>query len=359
MSKVKTPQSTSGPEIPKALPSIFNRYGETLGLELRTALRIKDYLIQQPLKYHLGWSNESGQHLAIPEGQGKSLRPTLCLFACEALGGEWQSALPVAAALELIHNFSLVHDDIQDGDTERRHRRTMWVIWGQHKAIIAGAGMHCLAYLTAQSPTNNLQPETKIMNASRLLVESSLAMIEGQCRDLYFEEKLDIGLDEYLDMVRLKTGALIRCSLEVGALMATDKPSDIAAFSRYGSHLGRLFQIRDDILGIWGVQKETGKSSGNDIRRRKKSFPIVFALERSSLANRNRLMDLYGKESLIEADVEEVLDLLEKSGARKQAHRIISQEARLALEQLDDIPLSTAIRRDAEELLDFLVIRNF
>ena len=359
MPKVKTPQFSSGPEISKALPSIFDRYGETLSLELRSALHNKDNQVEEPLRYHMGWSGESGEQLTTPEGQGKVLRPTLCLFACEALGGEWRSALPVAVALELIHNFSLVHDDIQDGDTERRHRRTVWVVWGQPKAIIAGVGMHCLAYLTARSLAHDFPSETKVIRASRLLVESSLAMIEGQCRDLHFEQKLDIGLNEYLDMVRLKTGALIQCSLEAGALMATDKSSYIAAFSLYGSHLGRLFQIRDDILGIWGIQKETGKPSGNDIHRRKKSFPIVFALERSSLAHRDRLMHLYKKESFIDSDIEEVLDILDKSGARKHAHKIITQEARLALGQLDGVPLSATIRRDAQELLDFLIVRNF
>jgi len=356
MPKVQTPNVPPALDTSRALPSIFTRYGEALQFELRAALADRDGEVPPPLRYHMGWTSESGRPLADPEGQGKALRPTLCLFACEALGGDWRSALPAAAALEFIHNFSLVHDDIQDGDTERRHRRTLWVIWGQSKAVVAGVGMHCLAALALSRRRHS---HTKALQASRLLVESSLAMIEGQCRDLSFEQRLDIGLDEYLEMVRLKTGALIRCSVETGALLASDNPAHVSAFAGYGAHLGRLFQIRDDVLGIWGVQQETGKPSGNDIRRRKKSFPIVFALERGSPAGKRRLAHIYKKETLQEPDVDEVLEILEDSGAPERAHQIISQEAELALDQLQEAPLTQSARGEAQELLDFLVARNF
>jgi len=314
--------------------------------------------IHGDLLYHMGWATESGKPLEAPQGQGKALRPTLCLFVCDALGGDWAQALPAAAALELIHNFSLIHDDIQDQDRKRRHRPTLWSLRGQPRALVSGDAMHGLAYRVALDLAQRGVSHEKSLAASRLLVESSLSMIKGQCLDLSFEGTLDVSLDEYLGMIRLKTGALITCSLEIGALLATDDEDHVRAFARYGDHLGRVFQVRDDVLGIWGKAEETGKASGNDIRRRKKSFPIVYALAKSSGSARQNLTNIYEKEALDGRDVDSVLGILEDVGAQTHAQALIEEEASRALGELEGIPLSPWARSETQSLVDFLVHRD-
>jgi geranylgeranyl diphosphate synthase type I len=311
------------------------------------------------LQYHLGWRNEQGEWLDNPQGQGKALRPALCLFACHALGGDWNKALPAAVTLELIHNFSLIHDDIQDGDIERRHRSTVWYLWGPGKALVSGNAMHCLAYQTAMELTGRGIPEDAALRVSQSLVESSLAMIEGQCMDLDFENSLSISQSQYLEMIRLKTGALISCSVQAGALLGSHDPSQEAAFVEYGAHLGRIFQIKDDLLGIWGDESQTGKSAGNDIRRRKKSYPIVYALEKARPADRKEMVAIYEKKSLSQGDVERVLAILEESGAQRHSQSLVESEASLGIQSLEGLPLQDWAKREAQELIDFLVNREY
>ena len=203
--------------------------------------------------------------------QGKALRPTLCLFACEALASEYSRALPAAAALELIHNFSLIHDDIQDQDMERRHQPTVWHLWGIPKAIWSGNAMQCTGDLSLLDVARANVPDVTAIRVFDILTESYLEMIQGQCMDLDFESRTDIKSEEYLYMIACKTGALIRSALQIGALLATEDPATVKAFAEFGNHLGQAFQVRDDYLGICGDQATFGKATGNDIRRRKKA----------------------------------------------------------------------------------------
>ena len=310
------------------------------------------------LRYHMGWVDERGQLPPAPVSQGKALRPTLCLFACEALSGDWVPGLPAAAALELVHNFSLIHDDIQDGDLERRHRPTVWALWGQAQALVAGNAMRSLADRTALEMTRSGVKPQRAFRVSCLLTRSYLDMIRGQCMDLAFEGRLDIKLDDYLDMISRKTGALIRCAMEMGALVACDDDGTVDALAQCGSTLGRAFQITDDVLGIWGDEGATGKPVGNDIRRKKKSFPVVYALETANGAARQLLVDVYNKVNLDDRDVEEVLGVLEELDVAGYAGRVIQQQAELALEQARRIPLPSWALVETEGLVQFLVQRE-
>ena len=264
------------------LPAMFARYKGGLEAELRAALALPQQTsgqgdqrvsLYRMLQYHMGWADEEGEVLEVPISQGKALRPTLCSFACEALSDNWTAALPATAALEFIHNFSLIHDDIQDGDLERRHRPTVWAIWGQPQALVAGNAMRSIANITALRLTERGVPEDKALRTSFLLTEGYRDMTEGQCLDLAFEDSLNIGLKDYLTMISSKTGALIRCGMEMGALIGSDDEGSIQGFARCGGFLGLTFQIRDDVLGIWGEEASIGKAVGNDIRRKKKIFP--------------------------------------------------------------------------------------
>ena len=351
-----------------ALPPMFGRYKNDMERELRTTVTIaqedlEDRCASVPisgmLQYHMGWVNAEGESSLSPSSQGKALRPTLCLFVCEALSGEWSHALPAAAALELIHNFSLIHDDIQDGDVERRHRPTVWALWGQPQALIAGNAMRCLADYAALEITQREVSQDKALRASWLLTQGYLDMTKGQCLDLAFENSMDIGISDYLTMISCKTGALIRCGMEMGALVGSEDEQAIRAFAGCGSLLGLAFQIKDDALGIWGDEAATGKAVGNDIRRKKKSFPIVYALESAGKAARQRLTEVYSKSSLEDGDVDDVLTVLEEINAAAYAQNAMNSKADLALQKVSQVPMEPWARAELEELIEFLAARRY
>lgn len=354
---------------------MFDRYRDGLTDELQAAIpclslsdlgrgdtRAVGYPVMplyRMLQYHMGWASEDGELLSVPISQGKALRPTLCLFACEALDQDWTTALPAAAALELIHNFSLIHDDIQDGDLERRHRPTAWSLWGQPQALVAGNAMRTLADITALRLVERGVTEEKALRTSFVLTRGYLHMTKGQCLDLSFEDSLDIKLEEYLTMISFKTGALIRCGLEMGALIASSDENVVAAFARCGSSLGRAFQIRDDVLGIWGDEAATGKAVGNDIRRKKKSFPIVYALETAGDTARRKLVEVYSKDELDERDVENVLTVLDELGVAEYAQEMTREKADLALQEVSRVAMPSWARREIEEMVEFLAARQY
>jgi geranylgeranyl diphosphate synthase type I len=343
-----------------SLPAMFSRYKDMVEQELFQAVPpTGDDHLPTLLRYHLGWVDQHGESVAAPTSQGKALRPTLCMFACESLSSDPMRAVPAAAALELIHNFSLVHDDIQDQDLERRHQPTVWSIWGQPKALVAGDAMQSLGDLAMiRSSQLNVAPEVAL-KVSNILTESYLEMIEGQCLDLGFESRTNIAADEYLYMIAHKTGALIRCSLEIGAMLASDDAEITKAFASFGNYLGRAFQIRDDYLGIWGDEAATGKSNDNDIRRRKKSFPVVVGLERASGAAREDLLHIYSQDNLDDSDVQRVMAILEEVGAPEYSEQLTQESAERAVTALENVKLPSWAQAEVEELVDFLARRQF
>lgn len=351
-----TGQTPPGPP----LPDMFARYQGPVAEGLAAVVPYPGLAdLNVPLQYHLGWTDRNGNPAGTPASQGKALRPTLCLFACEALGGDLGQAVSAAAAIEMIHNFSLIHDDIQDQDVERRHQPTVWSIWGQPKALVAGDSMQCLGDLSMlRGAQRGVSPETNL-RVSRILTEGCLEMIEGQCLDLGFEARTDITTGEYLHMIACKTGALIRSALEIGAVLASDDAGVTAAFASFGNYLGRAFQIRDDYLGVWGDEVATGKSTDSDIRRRKKSFPAVFALDRASGAARQDLHRIYAQEELDDADVERVMAIMDELGAPQYANRLTAESAEQATEALANIDLPPWVRDEVGQLVDFLARREF
>ncbi len=351
-----------------ALPDMFGRYKGGLDDKLRVAMpnssEGRDQVdstgpLYRMLQYHMGWADQQGNLLEAPVSRGKALRPTLCLFACEATIGDWTPALPAAAALEYIHNFSLIHDDIQDGDLERRHRPTVWALWGQPQALVAGNAMRSLADITTLGLTQGGVTWEKALKTSFLLTQGYLDMTRGQCMDLAFETSRDIRLEDYLTMISCKTGALIRCGTEMGALIGSDDGESVKAFAACGAFLGLAFQIRDDVLGIWGDEAAIGKAVGNDIRRKKKSFPIVYALEAAGQAARQKLIDTYDKPSLDEEDVADVLDVLDELDVAAKAQEITCEQADLAVKQARKVSLPGWARQELEGLIDFLATRQY
>jgi geranylgeranyl diphosphate synthase type I len=226
------------------------------------------------LAYHMGWTD--GQ------ASGKRIRPLLCLLACAAAGAEWERALPMAAAVELLHNFSLIHDDIQDNSPLRRGRETVWTKWGQPQAINAGDAMFTVAHLAPQALPARGVPASLALQVLRHFDETCLILTQGQFLDMSFEQRERVAVSEYLTMIEAKTGALIAAAAWLGALLGGADEARAGHFRQYGRSLGLAFQVQDDLLGIWGDPAVTGKSAASDLEKRKKSLPVVYGLEHSA-----------------------------------------------------------------------------
>ncbi|MBI2831357.1 MAG: polyprenyl synthetase family protein [Chloroflexi bacterium] len=338
-------------------PEVFGKYRPAIDRELAEVLAERELPLYDMLRYHLGWVDREGNARASPSG--KALRPTLCLLACEAVSGEFEMALPAAAAVELVHNYSLIHDDIQDDDRERRHAPTVWSLWGKPQAINAGTAMRMLASLALLRLNEHSVPLQKQLRGQQLIDESTLKLIEGQYLDIDFENRFDITVDNYLDMIFRKTGALIACSLEIGALVGTKDERTIAGFREIGRNLGLAFQIKDDILGIWGDEKKTGKPLAGDIRRKKKTLPIVYGLQDSHNEARQSLIKVYRNGMVEEDGIRTVLGILESLNVQARSRKLAETYRDRALKTLDELELSPQAKRDLEEVSRFLVERSF
>jgi geranylgeranyl diphosphate synthase type I len=307
------------------------------------------------MRYHLGWQDAKGGW-ADNRG-GKLLRPALLLLCCEAAGGDVAKALPAAAAVELLHNFTLLHDDVEDVSEQRHGRDTTWRVWSTAEAINAGDGMFGLAHLTLLKLSEHGAPPERILAAARLLDEATLLLCEGQHRDLRYETQADVSIDEYLAMIEGKTAALLGASCAIGALLGGADDAGVRSFYEYGRRLGLAFQIRDDILGCWGEVAETGKSSGDDIRAGKRSYPIVVGLEFASEEEREQLRGVLGRADASDDDVQMARTLLAGLDARENGERAAREHAEAAVEALRGLSLGDH-RSELEALARFAAERR-
>lgn len=294
------------------------------------------------MRYHLGWTDGSGG--------GKRIRPLLALLSCTAAGGAWPSALPLAAALELLHNFSLIHDDIQDNSPTRRGRPTVWARWGQAQAINAGDAMFTLTHLAPQRLVACGHSAAAALAVLEELDRTSLALTQGQYLDMAFEQRPQVTVAEYLTMIEGKTGALIAAAAHLGARLGGAEGERLAHFRSYGLNLGLAFQFQDDWLGIWGNEAVTGKSTASDLATRKKTLPVVYGLEHSEVFAR-----AYAVPYQPGASLEDLAVALEQLGAKayveQQAHDM-TQAALLHLaEARPGEPAGAALRELTDQLL--------
>ena len=306
------------------------------------------------MKYHLGWLDNGFNDCRAP--RGKSLRSTMCLLACEAITGDRHKALPAAAAVELLHNFSLIHDDIEDGDEKRRHRDTLWKLWGIPQAINTGDAMDIVANLSLLELDGKIQPEMMV-EIMRLFNETVIELCEGQYLDMDFQNRTHVSVDEYITMVSGKTAALIEASAAIGAMVATEDRELINRFKVFGRKIGVGFQIRDDILGIWGNPESTGKSAKNDIRNKKKSMPVLYAMEKSK--HREELKGIYAKEKLSDADIARVFDILTDAGALEYTQGEAQRYKDEAMAQFEGLRLHKEPMAKLSAIGRFLVERDY
>ncbi|MGI8827036.1 MAG: polyprenyl synthetase family protein [Chloroflexota bacterium] len=312
-----------------SLRELQSRYGPTIDAELRRSLgRDSDLtFFRGMMGYQLGYLDQRLNPVTAPSG--KRFRSSLCLLACEGAGGDTRDALHAAVAIELLHNFSLIHDDIEDGDVVRRHRPTVWRVWGEPHAINVGDGMFALAHRTILRATG---PGDTAREVSTAFMDMALALTEGQYMDMSFETRSNVSSAEYLEMISRKTAALIRFSAWAGASLGGASSTARDGFSEYGVHLGTAFQIHDDVMGVWGVEAVTGKQAAQDLHKRKKTLPLLIAIERGS-ASQRRDLDAFLSRSV--DDIRPVLDILSSTGAEKIARETISDHVARALHALD------------------------
>jgi len=343
-----------------SLQSAFERYLPLIEAELREVLTSPQPQLASfygMMQYHLGWVDEG--FVPARDGGGKRLRPILCLLTCQANGGDPDQALPAAAAIELVHNFSLVHDDIEDRSPLRRGRPTVWKIWGVPQAINVGDGIFALAHLAMQRLAKRGVPPRRVLAALEILDQACLALTEGQYLDLSFETRLDVDVEQYLAMIRGKTAALFSAAAQLGALVAGSNVESIARYRRFGENLGLAFQITDDILGIWGNPQLTGKPAADDIRQRKKTLPIVRALEEEQRTGGQGLREIYQQETIDERAMEVALNVLENLGARRYAEAMANDHYQQALTELNATGMENEAQEDLRELAAFLVERTY
>jgi geranylgeranyl diphosphate synthase type I len=288
-------------------------------------------------RYHLGWRDEQLRPMTEAERRkhgGKRLRGVLTVLACEAAGGAGHDAAAGGAAIEFIHNFSLVHDDVEDKDEERRHRPTVWKLWGIPHAINVGSNMQAMVDVSILRLGAHY-PAEKVVQAFQVITRAILLMTEGQYLDIAAEDAAEMSLAGYFRMIGGKTAALIEAALRLGALLGTadpDRQEKVDALARFGREFGLAFQCRDDYLGIWGNPGSTGKPVGSDLIQGKRSLPVVEALAAApaGMDPGRRL-----RESLAARDVRAVLELMETLGTAERVKAHVERHIGQALAALE------------------------
>jgi geranylgeranyl diphosphate synthase, type I len=307
--------------------------------------------------YHFGWIDAEGNP---SDGDGgKAVRPALALLSAQAAGAAPEAGIPGAVAVELVHNFSLLHDDLMDGDEQRRHRDTVWKVHGPAQAILVGDALFALA--------NEVLLELGTVEAGRAtrrLTAATRALIDGQAQDISYEHRERVTVDECLEMEGNKTGALLACACSIGAVLggADDRTAD--TLEKYGYHLGLAFQAVDDLLGIWGDPEATGKQTWSDLRQRKKSLPVVAALAAGGPAS-ERLGELLAADaksadfdSFSEEEFATRAALIEEAGGRQWTTEEARRQHAIAGEALAAVDMPEQVRAGLVSLADFVVVRK-
>ncbi|NMB53649.1 MAG: polyprenyl synthetase family protein [Leptolinea sp.] len=302
--------------------------------------------LRKMLAYHLGWEGEG----AGEQARGKRIRPQIVLLGTSAAGKDWRDALQAAAAVELIHNFSLIHDDIEDQSDFRHGRKTVWALWGEAQAINAGDCMYSLAYRAILQSNN--RPEY-ITRAVDMLSETCIALTEGQHLDMAYEKRDDLSLEAYWTMIGGKTASLLSCSAAIGATITGADEKIVATLKEFAWNLGLAFQVQDDWLGIWGDSALTGKSADSDLQSGKKSLPVLLGLQSSPEFRKKWI-----KRPFTNTEIADMAGLLKTAGIQIQLETEttrLTEKAKAALDRLD--PENGAVS-DLRVLADTLLKRK-
>jgi geranylgeranyl diphosphate synthase type I len=318
---------------------------------LREALQRLDPTSRDQSAYHLGFTDADGSPSAT--GGGKAVRPALALLSAEAAGAPPEKGVPGAVAVELVHNFSLVHDDLIDGDLERRHRPTVWSVWGASSAILTGDALLGLALEVLLDVGT-----ADAAKAARMLTVTVRELIRGQVDDVAFERRQRVGLDQSLSMAAGKTGSLLATSAAIGAVLGGAPRPLVAGLETFGAELGLAFQLVDDVLGIWGDPAVTGKPVYSDLRSRKKSLPVTYAVTHGGAAGRELHEWLNSSGDHDEAAYPRAADLVEAGGGRAWADAEAQRRLAAGIEALEAVRMPEPVRAELIGLAEFIVHRE-
>ena len=305
-------------------------------------------LFHRMLTYHMGWTGEG----AGREATGKRIRPLILLLATASAGADWKPALPAAAAVELVHNFSLVHDDVQDNSEKRRGRPTVWTKWGIPMAINVGDAMFVISNQAIMGLVRE-HPASTVVRAATILHDTCLNLTRGQYLDMSYEERNDLGIEDYWPMVGGKTSALLSACTHIGALLGNAREGEQEAYRQFGYHLGLAFQVQDDILGIWGDEALTGKSAASDLVEGKNSLPVLYAL-----GKQGKFAKRWKQGPITVDEVKAVAAQLEEEGGKTYAEDISQKETEVALGYLEEANPRGAAGESMFELANMLLKRN-
>lgn len=337
------------------LKSLSEQMLPALNQEMKDVFQVSDSTPTRfygMMHYHMGWVDADMHPISIYAG--KQIRPLMCMLACAAAGGDWQQAVPAAAAIEILHNFSLVHDDIEDDSPTRRSRDTVWKIWGVPQAINAGDAMFAISHLAMNRLIERDVSAKIVVQSLRRFDETCVRLTQGQHADMSFETRDDVTTDEYIEMITGKTAVLVSLSMELGALIAGADADTVQKYAQFGLDLGLAFQVIDDILGIWGDEEKIGKSASTDITTKKKTLPVLYGLEQS-----NELQDLYATAEPDEAFVEQAVKLLGANGADTYAKEKATTYSHSALQNIEGANPQGDAGQALYQLADMLLKRDF
>ncbi|MDG2101734.1 MAG: polyprenyl synthetase family protein [Dehalococcoidia bacterium] len=334
------------------LPKIFESYQHQLNTYTKLFYKDLNNELYLTHKYFLGWIDEKGKETDV---SGKSFRPSLMMLINESLGGDSKNVLPLAMSIELFHNFSLIHDDIEDKDEIRRNRKTVWKIWGEEIGIISGSSMHALASKSLdliEKKYNN-----KKIYFRKLINKICLAVIEGQYLDISFESNFNISVDNYTSMIEKKTGALIEASAIIGANIENTTKENILNFSKIGKLFGHMFQIKDDYLGIWG-DHNLGKPVGSDIIKKKKSLPILKLIESSNMIDNKNIKMIFSSEILDDKSKEEILTYMKKYSIQQFCEEKLQNIYKECEKIIENLEIDTIHKNIFKKINYFLMYRD-
>ncbi|MFR9794127.1 polyprenyl synthetase family protein [Streptomyces sp. MB22_4] len=332
---------------PPAAPEVLAHCAALVRPALRKAVGRLHPWTAEMAAYSLGWCEVGGTPATAPGGKG--VRQALAVLGARAAGADGRAGIPAAVAVELVHTFSLLHDDIMDGDATRRRRPAVWKAYGTGPAVLAGDALFALAVETLAAVPQSTR-------ALRLLSATLADLVRGQADDLLFTGRPYTGPDrvtaeEYRAMAEAKTGALLGCACALGAVLGGADDDTTGALDRAGRHLGIAFQLVDDVLGIWGDPAVTGKPAGGDLRERKKTYPVLAALDSPAARALPELLDS-------PARARETAELIEAAGGRTAALTEARTHTAAARTLLTQAPLAAEAAGDLLTVLDFLVGRE-
>ena len=348
------------------MPNWYAETFEDLLVDIDLSIRkfINQHEHQAPIFWHQVYEHFDYDYpdaLANPNAlkAGKRVRPLLMALVARSISGSYQQVLPSGIALEIIHNFTLIHDDIMDESDTRRGRTTIWKNYGIPQAIDSGDGLFALGILSSLQLQDAGVSAEKTLLASRELMQACLDTVEGQALDISFEDRMDITPDEYLKMIGLKTGRFIEIATKLGAILSTDDQAIIDNYATFGKYLGLAFQMWDDYLGIWGDPEVLGKSATGDIEQKKKSYPITYALKYGDDTQKQGLQAVYAKDSLAPEDVADVLAILDEVDAKAKTQEIVEDYYNTAMNALDALDLDNEDYANLKKLAQFIIERTY